>query len=179
MFSRAPWIVAAAVAVPLLLAGCSSPGTVGEAAPGATSAANAAEAESSAPAKVDTNASFGQTITYEDGLAVTVTDKGKFKPSEYAAKEDAKRYVKYQITLKNGTDEPFDPVLVYPTLQDGEEEASSVTDIEKKIGVPPSTKLLPGRTTKWNVAYGVNTKDLVMEVSLNDFDHESAIYTSK
>lgn len=182
MFTRAPWLVAIAVAIPLAVSGCSSSGTAGNADSGATSDANAsaaASASSSASSKTDTNASFGQTITYDDGLAVTVTDKGTFKPSEYAAKEKAKRYIKYQVTLKNGTDKSIDPVLIYPTLQDGEAEASSVTDVEKKIGVPPTTKLLPGRTVKWNVAYGVDTDDLVMEVAINDFTHDSAIYTSK
>jgi hypothetical protein len=182
MLTRTPVLLALAVAVPLLMAGCSSStGTAGAAAPGATAAANAsaAAASSAAPSKASTTAKFGQTVTYKDGLAVTVVDKGTFKPSEYAAKEKAKRYEKYQVTVKNGTTDSFDANLVYPTLQDGEEEASTVTDVEAKIGVPPSTKLLAGRTAKWDVAYGVNTDDLVMEVALNDFKHDSAIFQGK
>lgn len=155
-----------------------SAGTATAADPDATAAPNSSASPAAESDKDDSTAAFGKTYTYDDGLAVTVVDKGKFKPSQYAAAEKAKSYRKFQITLKNGTKERFEPTLFQATLQDGEAEADSVFDSAKKLKGAPNTKLLPGRTVKWLVGYGVDTKDLVMEVT-PDFEHEAVIFQSE
>lgn len=168
----------------LLLAGCSSPGTAGPADSKATSEPNSSSSSSASASSGDASqstgeAKFGQTVTFPDGMKVTVTDKGTFKPSDSAAViKKAKKYEQYQVTLTNGSKKKFDPALVSVSLQDGEDTSEQVVDVEKSIGIGPTTKLLPGRTVKWKVAFGTNTKDLVMEVTAG-FDNDPAIFTSK
>ncbi len=123
-------------------------------------------------------ATFGQTYTYTDGLAVTVSKPAPYKPSQYAACDKASAYVMFTMTLKNGTGKAFDPAVFHQTVQSGSAEAGSCFDSGKDIGGSPNTKLLNGRTVIWKVAYGVaDAKDIVMEVTPS-FDYDSVIFAS-
>jgi hypothetical protein len=181
-------LVAAALAV--ALSGCG--GTAVESSDTADSAATSEptaadegadestdEATEEAPADNGILA-FGETAKFDDGLQITVTKPKKFTPSEYAAGAEGKgTAVKFQITVKNGTPEKFDPVLVYPTVQSGEAEADAIFDTEQGLEGGPSTAVLPGKTVKWTVGYKVlDTKDITMEISPGAFEYDSVIYTN-
>lgn len=123
-------------------------------------------------------AKFGQTYTYTDGLAVTVSAPKPYKPSQYAACDKAKSYIAFTITLKNGTGKVFDPSLFHETVQSGQTEGDSCFDSQQGLGGGPDTKLLAGRTVTWKVGFGIaDPKDIVMEVTPS-FDYDSAIFTN-
>jgi hypothetical protein len=156
----------------------SSSSSSSSAAPAAP-AADELETEAPEPSDEDTELKFGQSATFDDGLVITVSKPKVFKPSEYAAFDKAKAYVKFTITVVNKTGKSFDPNGVYATVQSSNEEASSVFDSEKNIGGAPSTKLLKNREAKWVIGFGVqNPKDLVMEINPGAFEYDDVLYTN-
>ncbi len=124
-------------------------------------------------------ARFGQTYTWADGLAVTVSAPADYKPSKSAAGAKAGvPYLVFTITIVNGTDTPFDPVLFHATAQSGNEEAEPIFDSANKVGGSPSTKVLPGREVTFKIAFSTPTPtDVVLEVSPS-FEHDSVMYAS-
>ena len=127
----------------------------------------------------DTELTFGESATFDDGLVMTVSKPKVFKPSEYAATDKAKAYVKFTVTIVNKTGKTFDPSMVYATVQSANEEASSVFDNENGLDGGPSTKLLKNREAKWQVAFGVeDPKDLVMEINPGAFEYSDILYTN-
>lgn len=188
--SRSRFLTSAAAAALLLaLTGCATesgaPNDPGEAAPtGTNRPAETTEPEPAAEPEPEptpepvANPKFGETYTWEDGLALTVSQPEPFTPGEWAAKDEAPAYVKFTITVVNGTGENFDPAMVYPTVQSANVEATTVYDSDAGLGGPPSTTLLPGREAVFAVGFGVNDPaDLVMEIAPS-WDHQPAIFTS-
>lgn len=173
-------LIAVTASLLLLFAGCAgTSGTV------ATSAAAGSNADASSPSASTTESAsadlgtikFGQSYKWDDGLQVTVTTPGAFKPSEWAVggKKNA-HYVAMTVTLVNGTGKTWDPTMFHLSGQSGDQDADQVFDTAKGVGDSPDTKLLAGRQAKWKVAFAVkNTADLVLEVE-PDFDHDSVIY---
>ena len=130
---------------------------------------------------------FGETVTYQDGLAITVSKPKRFKPSEYSVyPEDADLYVKFTVTVKNGTNRRLDPSGITTTASSGEEEMEEVYDTENKLDGNPQTKLLKGKTVKYQIGYGsLKGKDFVLEVSPTCLDgddcelnYDSALFVS-
>ncbi len=173
----------------LTLAGCG--GTSGGVGPTVTvtqtvTAGAESPAASSSPSDEPTSettpdgaqAKFGQTYTYTDGLAVTVSVPKAYKPSQYAACDKSKAYVSFTITIKNGTGKAFDPALFHETVQSGQSEGDTCFDTAQGLGGGPNTKLLAGRTVTWKTGFGIaDPKDIVMEVTPS-FDYDSAIFTN-
>jgi len=96
----------------------------------------------------------------------------------YAAADEAPAYLSFGLVIVNGGAEPFDPSVSTASLQSGDTEASEVFDTENGFDGSPSTKVLPGRQTKYKIGFGVqNPKDLVLEFSPS-FEHESQIFTN-
>ncbi|MFZ5850350.1 MAG: hypothetical protein ACOYY2_03010 [Actinomycetota bacterium] len=170
----------------LLLAGCTS-GSAGDAEPTGTNApaatTAAAESEPEPPAETTpaapAYAAFGQTYTWDDGLAVTVSPPAPFTPSETAAFTESPAYLAFEVKVVNGTAEPYEPAVLYLTLQSGNTEASQVFDVgEAGLAGPPATPLLPGREAVFKVGFGVaDPADLVMQVAPG-FEYDPAIFTT-
>lgn len=137
------------------------------------------EAPSEAPDPGDATYPFGSTVATDNGIKITVSGATTFTPSEYAAgAEKGKTAVKFDITVLNGSGSNYDPNLFFTTLQSANTEAQIIVDSDAKIGLGPSTTLLPGREAKWTVGYAVtDPADLVMEVSPG-FEFKSAIFTN-
>ena len=129
------------------------------------------------PADSDT-ALFGETWEYTDGLAVTVSAPQEFEPSATAfAPEGAQAYVLFDVTIVNGTEEAFEPLMI-TSLQSGDAEAEQVFDMENGLNGPPTANLLPGRELTFRVGFGVaDPNDLVLQVSPN-LQYEEAIFVS-
>lgn len=125
----------------------------------------------------DLTTTLGETYAYDDGLAVTLANVRAFKPSaEALGTEGHSSFVVMDLTIENGTDSAFDPVLVSTSAQAGGAEASEVFD--STLGERPSTPILPGRKTSWMVAYGVDDPaDLVVAVA-PDFERTRALFAS-
>lgn len=167
-------------AVGLLLTGCSATGgTVTDRAagsPGHSGDATPAAASSSSSAA---HPSFGETYTYDDGLAVTVSAPKPFTPSDSAvATKQWPAYVSFTVTLSNGTTKNYDPSLFTATLQSGDTEGEQVFDTAQGVDGSPSTQLLPGREARFALAYGVQKpSDLVLQVTPG-FSYQPVLFTS-
>jgi Transposase and inactivated derivatives len=73
----------------------------------------------------------------------------KFRPSEYAASSAAKAYVKFTVTIVNGTGKTFDPSMFSASAQSANLEADEVYDTAGGLNGSPDTKLLKGREAKF------------------------------
>lgn len=128
----------------------------------------------------DVELPFGKSYTWDDGVTLTVGKAKKFKPSDYAEVKGAKAYRRYKITVVNKSSKSLDLALTYTTVQSGNKEAGQVFDTANGLEGSPSTKLLKGRESEWDVAFGLaNPDDVVMEVALqDDFERPSLIYST-
>lgn len=154
--------------------GSEAPATAGSNRPAANAAVKPAAAEP-APVEEDVPLAFGDTKTYSDGLSVTISKGQKFRPSEYASGK-GKVFVKYSVTIVNGTAKMFDPGMFSASVQSSNVEGDLVFDSASDIMGSPDTKLLKGREAKFTIGFGVeNLKDVVLEARPS-FEHESAIF---
>lgn len=144
-----------------------------------TQDASVPDVPSTTDAPADRSRKFGDNFKYADGLQVSVAIPVPFTPSESSAiTTKSPDYFSFEITIKNGTGRAFDPSAVQSSLQSGDQESGSVFDSANGIGSPPSTSLLPGRSVKFKVAFGVGTpKDLVFQVTPS-FNYDPAIFTT-
>ena len=134
------------------------------------------EPEPEPPVEGDT-AVFGETWEYTDGVAVTVSAPRPYEPSDTAFPVDAEAYVVFDVTIVNGSDEAYEP-LVITTMQSGNTEAEQVFDSANGLGGPPSTTVLPGREVTFPVGFAVaDPGDLVLEITPG-FEYQPAIYVS-
>ena len=115
----------------------------------------------------DTELTFGESATF-DVAWLNVSKPKVFKPSQYAAKDKAKAYVKFTITLVNKTGATFDPALVYATVQSANSKPAQSTTARtastvaqapncsraaKPSGRSPSASRTP-RTSSWKSILG-------------------------
>lgn len=175
----------------LALAGCSSDvknssDVSGSKAP-TSSASSSVESESAAQTSSSSTSTssdegssktkpFGSTFTWDDGVAVTISKPRSFQPSPYAASDNKfKKFVVVDVTLKNGSKEPYNAMTLTTTATSGDKQSDGVFDSEKGIDLP-TADILPGKTLTWKQAYGVDdTGDLVIAVD-NGFGNATGYY---
>jgi hypothetical protein len=123
---------------------------------------------------------FGKAYTWDDGVTVTVGKPKSFRPSEYAAAEKGKRYVKFTVTVVNKSNKSVDLGLTYISVQSKNQEADEVFDSGSGLKGPPDTKVLKGRVSEFDVGFGVaDPRDVVMEIALHsDFGRPSLLYST-
>ncbi|WP_402370879.1 DUF4190 domain-containing protein [Isoptericola rhizosphaerae] len=121
---------------------------------------------------------FDETYTYADGLAVTVTAPEEFTPGEYAVGAEGEGTpVVFEVTIENDTDEVFDPVLMYPIVASGGSESMAVYD--DGIDMMPSSKIQPGKSLTFSVAYMVaDTGDVQVDLEPGFLEYETLTVTS-
>jgi hypothetical protein len=186
--------VALAAAV-LVLAGCSSTAaakdctaagvsctqaaTAGTNRPVDTQAAPTTDPAASPTSTAEAPAAFGETRTYSDGLTVTVSKGAAFTPSDSAAGTTGfKSFLKFTVTVVNGTGAVFDVSLFQASVQSANVEGSQVYDFGSTDGLSgaPSTKLLAGREAKFVIGFGVtNPADVVFQAT-PDFQHNAVMF---
>jgi hypothetical protein len=122
---------------------------------------------------------FGETYTYDDGLAVTVSAPEEFTPSEWSIGADGDGTpVKFDITIENGSGETFDPTLVYATVASDGVESEGIYDDE--IGSSPSTSVRPGKSVTYTVGYMVaDPSDIQMDYSAGAFEYSDITFATE
>ncbi|MEJ2888773.1 hypothetical protein [Actinomycetospora aeridis] len=129
-----------------------------------------------APAPATTAVAFGQTFTYADGLAVTVSEPTSYEPSSYAAGNTNPYAYSVTVRVTNNTGTAFDPVLLQTAMSTGGAPASQIFDAE--TGTPPQNQLQPGRSMTYEVAFSTTTNSGEAQVDVTpSFDHEAAVFT--
>lgn len=145
------------------------------------------EGESSAPEDEDAAENegtagvltFGSTANFDGGLSVAVAAPVEYTPGEYAAGTGDGTPMTFEVTLTNGTEEPFDPSLFYMTVSSGGAEASSIFDGD--LPDAPSTSILPGASATFLVAYDiVDPTAIVAEANPNvaDFGLSAVLFAN-
>ena len=126
---------------------------------------SAAAEESAAGSPVSGTESFGSTATWPDGVSVTVSKPEPFKPSEYAAgTEGAKKFAKVVVTLTNGSSEPVEAYMMDVRATSGDAAAESVIDFDHDLEGFVNARVMPGKSVKWPVGFGVPGDDLLVTV---------------
>lgn len=133
-----------------------------------------AETPTEQPTQPPNTAAFGNAVTYEDGLAISVSIPTPFVPSEYAVGVTFPSSVLFNITVTNGTNTNFDPFL-YATASAGGQEAAQIYDTA--VGLAPTTVLLPTQTVTYQIAFSVaETQGIVVQI-VPGLDYRDAIFT--
>lgn len=123
----------------------------------------------------DGTAPFGSAYTWTDGLSVTIGEPAPYEPSEWAAKGEEESFVVFDVHVINNTGAPWDPALLYATIQSGNQEGTRVFD-SGQLPPEPTTTLLDGREVQFQMAFGVaDPSDLVLELA-PDWEHESVLF---
>ena len=120
------------------------------------------------------------TVTFKDGLAVSTKAPKKFTPAATSAgHQRGNTAVLIEVTITNGTKEPFDLTLVTATAAFGAEgtQADQVIDVEKSITGFEGT-LAPGQKRTAKMAFSAATKD-TSKIALTvkpSFDDATALF---
>lgn len=160
----------------LLLTGCSS------AAPTVDAAGAEVPAVSQEAKATDRSADLGGTVTYENGVKVTVTSTGFAPVNEYAINAVEGQAAIFELTVENGSTEEIEAALMsMPKVTVGEKNTSaeSVIDTENGLGTDMLSTILPGETQTAKFAAGIAAADagtVRVEVSGPGFTDKSAIF---
>lgn len=135
-----------------------------------------ATAPAGTPAPASSAVAFGQTFTYADGLAVTVSEPAAYDPSRYAAGTTNPHAYSVTIRVTNNTGAAFDPVLLHAAMSTGGSSASQIFDAE--TGTPPQNQLQPGRSMTYDVAFSTTANSGEAQVDVTpSFGHDPAVFT--
>lgn len=121
------------------------------------------------------NNAFGDTFTYDDGIAVTVSAPEAYTPGEYSSGADQAASVVFTVTIENGTDANFEP-MPYETATSGGVEASKVYDSD--IESSPTTVVPAGQTITYRIVFSVADADQIVFQMSPSFDYDDVVFTS-
>lgn len=156
--NRRFWVVSTLLAVTVVGCGSSTePQIERDAAPDSVQSSPAPTA--SEPALPDV-AAFGDTVTFSDGLTVTIQSAGLKTASAYAAGAVEGKIAAVQITVTNGSDEVVDAVGV-SALTATAGEAGKPAPPAGDDGITNSSlgSVLPGETKTGVFGYGLSAID--------------------
>lgn len=143
-----------------------------------SSASTTADSSSSAAGAATELAAFGDTYKWDNGLEVTIAAPTPFTPSEYATVAGAAAYLTFSVTIINNTGATYDPIQFSVYAQSGSKEASEIYDSANGYNGTPSTSILDGRQSAFNVGFGVSDpSDLVLEVRPG-YDYNQTYFTT-
>ena len=120
---------------------------------------------------------FGSTFTWEGGVAVTVSAPQPYPATANVTMIDAnsESFVVMDVTMKNGTAQPLDPILLQFRASTGKREAAQVFDYGNNVELP-TVKVLPGNELTWRAAFGVDEGEPFVLTVDYAFGNETGIY---
>lgn len=158
----------------LALFGCSAPPAT-EADPKGVPAMPVVKVEATPP-PIPT---FGDVVSYSDGLSISVSEPSVYVPTDMAAgMVEGQPVVIFEFVLTNNSDEPFDPSMVIASALSGGKKASGVFDTSNDVGFPPATSVIPGESVSWNQAWSVaDPLNITLETTVG-FLKDPALFVS-
>lgn len=122
---------------------------------------------------------FGGTVTYQDGVTLSVAAPVAYTPTANAyGAVDGQAVVKMTVTITNGSKDVLD-VAGFPQANSGSAQAQVVTDLEVPVGNTPNGPLLAGQSLSWDEAYSVtNPNDITFSYAPSP-TYQTAIFTSQ
>lgn len=172
--------VAAAAALALTLAGCvgvrdtSSPEPAQPSAPGPDTVTPPTFAEAPEPDPAPENMPFGNAVTYEDGMSISVSTPSPYTPSEYAAGNDYPTNLSFTITVTNGTGANVD-AYAYVQVTSGGTSGSQIFDLNTSY---PTGVILPGQSLSWVENWSVADPNAIVLSVAPGFEYTDAIFTN-
>lgn len=123
---------------------------------------------------------FGETITYDNDVSITVSAPVPLTPSETAFGADQANQLLFTVTIVNGSAENLEP-SVYATASSAGVAATDIYDSGNAagdVGSSPTTTILPGGTATWLQGFSVaDPSDLVLQISPS-FDYDDVIFST-
>lgn len=175
-----PFRTTAYLAAALVLAACgaSPPASIGPPAPAGPTVQQGPEPDMGVPAAVP----LGQTVTYPDGLAVTIAVDKMFDPGQYYPQ--VKRGLTLVVTVTNntGTAVPVNSIGNGPTFTlDGAQPNLIVNPGDPKAGAGSfSATVLPGKSAVYYPSVGLNASPGDLQVQwMRDYSSPPAIFTGR
>ena len=123
---------------------------------------------------------FGETMEWDDGVSMTVSEPEPFTPSDLAAGADQAVDLVFTLTITNDSSENVQPVVVSTLSSDGT-EATRIFDIGAdggQVGIPPTTAILPGESITWREAWSVADEGSLTMQTSPSFQYEPAVFTN-
>jgi hypothetical protein len=127
---------------------------------------------------------FGETMTWDDGVSLTVSAPESYTPSDFAAGATHANNVVFTLTITNNSTGDLQP-LPLPTLSSGDQEVSQIFDIGSDVfgpgddvGFPPTATIEPGGSVSWRAAWSMDDpSSLTLQVAPS-FLYPSATFTN-
>lgn len=139
-----------------------------------------ADAADEAPAN-PSQPTFGDTNTWNDGVAVTVGQPQRFTPSASAFVEDEAlrtQAYSFDVTVENGSGEPIDSMETSLQASSGGEQSGMVFDTDNRVDAPTVT-IQPGKSLNYKVAFTLkDPSDINMDVTPG-WDYESVNFATR
>jgi hypothetical protein len=127
---------------------------------------------------------FGETMTWDDGVALTVSVPEPYTPSDFAVGATRENTVVFTLTITNNSTEDLQP-LALPTLSSGDQEVSQVFDIGSDVigpgddvGIPPTATVEPGGSVSWRAAWSLDDPSSLTLEAAPSFSYPSATFTN-
>ncbi|GAA4373342.1 hypothetical protein [Agromyces bauzanensis] len=155
----------------------------GEDAPGGDPDAQP-EAPGAPEAPVAGDLAFGETTTWGDGVALTVSAPEPYTPSDVAVGATRANHVVFTLTITNNSAEDLQP-LPLPSLSSGDQEVSQIFDIGSDVlgagddvGFPPTAVVEPGGSVSWRAAWSLDDPSALTLQVAPGFLYPSATFTN-
>jgi hypothetical protein len=127
---------------------------------------------------------FGETMTWDDGVALTVSVPEPYTPSDFAVGATHENNVVFTLTITNDSTADLQPLPI-PTLSSGDQEVSQVFDIGSDVlgpgddvGIPPTGTIEPGGSVSWRVAWSLDDPSSLTLEAAPSFLYPSATFTN-
>lgn len=123
---------------------------------------------------------FGDTMEWDDGVSMSVSEPEPFTPSDLSGGADQAVNLVFTLTITNDSSENVQPIVISTLSSDGT-EATRIIDIGAdggQVGIPPTTPILPGESITWREAWSVADEDSLTMQTAPSFQYEPAIFTN-
>ncbi|WP_238476295.1 DUF2510 domain-containing protein [Agromyces mariniharenae] len=123
---------------------------------------------------------FGQTMSWEDGVTMTVTPPEPYVPTEFATGGGANNVV-FALTITNGSPGPIN-LLTYSQVTSAGQPGSIVYDVldsGEEISAEPSGVLEPGQSVTWREAWAVADPNAITLLDSPTVDHVEVTFTNE
>ena len=107
---------------------------------------------------------YDQTVTYDDGLQISVSAPESFSPSPQASGAGQPANIAVTVTVYNGSATDFVPGTVTSVVSAGASGNPIVDPSNGMTGLPPAATVAPGATVSYVEAYSVADADDVVYV---------------
>ncbi|MFD4421376.1 DUF2510 domain-containing protein [Agromyces sp. NPDC058484] len=126
---------------------------------------------------------FGETMTWDDGVALTVSAPEPYTPSDLAVGATHANHVVFTLTITNSSTADLQP-LPLPTLSSGDQDVSQIFDVGgdpfgpgDDVGFPPTATVESGGSVSWRAAWSVDDPSSLMLQAAPSFLYPSATFT--